>query len=260
VRVAEVDQHEVVVGAAGDEGEAVFLQRLGEHVGVVDHVLGVGLERGVERLLEPDRLPGDVVHERAALPAGEHGLVDVVGELLVAHHDPAATGADRLVRGAGDEVGDPDRRGGDAGGDEPGDVGDIGEVVGVDRIGGRLDLLPVDRARVRGVAGDDDVRLELLGRLAEPLVVDVAGVGVDLVLLDLVDLAREVRGVAVREVAAVVQVEGEDLVAGLQDGVVDGLVRLRAGVRLDVDVVGAPQLLRRSIASSSTSSAYSQPA
>jgi len=88
------------------------------------------------------------------------------------------------------------------------------------------------------------IRLELLGGLAEPLVVDVAGVGVDLVLLDLVDLPGEVRGVAVREVAAVVQIEREDLVAGIEYGVVDRLVRLRSGVRLDVDVVGAPQLFR----------------
>jgi len=132
----------------------------------------------------------------------------------------------------------------DARGDER-DVGDVGEVVGVDGVGGRLNLLPVDRARIRGVAGDDDVRLELLGGLAEPLVVDVAGVGVDLVLLlDLVDLPGEVRGVAVREVAAVVQIEREDLVAGIEYGVVDRLVRLRSGVRLDVDVVGAPALSR----------------
>lgn len=49
---------------------------------------------------------------------------------------------------------------------------------------------------------------------------------------------------AVREVAAVVQIEREDLVAGIEYGVVDRLVRLRSGVRLDVDVVGAPQLFR----------------
>jgi len=84
-----------------------------------------------------------------------------------------------------------------------------------------------------------------LGGLAEPLVVDVAGVGgVDLVLLDLVDLPGEVRGWGWREVAAVVQIEREDLVAGIEYGVVDRLVRLRSGVRLDVDVVGAPQLFR----------------
>jgi len=45
-------------------------------------------------------------------------------------------------------------------------------------------------------------------------------------------------------VAAVVELQREDLVARFEDGVVHRLVRLRAGVRLDVDVVGAPQLLR----------------
>src|SRR6056297_2031074 len=220
VRVAEVDQHEVVVGPAGDQGEPVVGQRLGEDLRVVDHAPRVVLELGFERLLEPHRLAGDVVHERAALPAGEHRLVDVVGELVVAHHDPAAAGADRLVRRAGDEVRDADRRGVDARGDEAGDVRDVGEVVGVDRVGGRLDRLPVDGARIRRVAGDDDVGLELLGRLSEPLVVDVPRLGVDLVLLDLVHLPGEVRRVAVREVAAVAQLQREDLVARLERRVV----------------------------------------
>jgi len=94
---------------------------------------------------------------------------------------------------AGDEVGDADRRGVDAGRDEPGDVGDVREVVGVDRVGRRLDPLPLDGPRVRGVARDDDVGVELLGDLAEPLVVDVPRLGVDLVLLDVVQLPREGR-------------------------------------------------------------------
>ena len=57
-------------------------------------------------------------------------------------------------------------------------------------------------------------------------------------------LAREVQRVAVREVAAVGEVHAQDRVAGLEHRQVDGHVRLRAGVRLHVGVLGAEQRLR----------------
>ncbi len=91
----------------------------------------------------------------------------------------------------------------DAGGDQTRDVGDVCEVQGVDIVGGVLDAVPLDLTRVRGVARDDDIGLELGGLLGQPVVVDVTRVGVDLVLFDLVELADEVRRVAVAEVAAV---------------------------------------------------------
>jgi len=147
-------------------------------------------------------------------PPGEDGGVDVVGVLLVAHDDAAAAGADGLVGRAGDEVGDTDRRRVDASGHEAGDVGDVREVERVDVVGGILNALPLDLAGVCGVARDDDVGVELGGVVGEIVVVEVARFGVDLVLLDLVELAREVRWVAVAEVAAVVEIQREDLVAG----------------------------------------------
>ena len=57
-------------------------------------------------------------------------------------------------------------------------------------------------------------------------------------------LAREVDRRAVGQVAALVEAEAEHRVARLQERVVDGHVRLRAGVRLHVDVLGAEELLR----------------
>ena len=47
-----------------------------------------------------------------------------------------------------------------------------------------------------------------------------------------------------REVPALVEAEAEDSVSTLQQRVVDGHVGLCAGVGLDVDVLGAEQLLR----------------
>ena len=60
---------------------------------------------------------------------------------------------------------------------------------------------------------------------------------------ELVELAREVQLHAVRQVAAVGQVEPQHRVARLERGEVDRLVGLRAAVRLDVGVLGAEELL-----------------
>ena len=45
---------------------------------------------------------------------------------------------------------------------------------------------------------------------------------------DVVETPREVRLVPVGEVAAVGEIHGEDLVAGLEDGEIDGGIRLGA--------------------------------
>ena len=47
-----------------------------------------------------------------------------------------------------------------AGGDEPGDVRDVGEQVRADRVGDRTKTREVDDARVRRVAADDQLRLD----------------------------------------------------------------------------------------------------
>ena len=74
--------------------------------------------------------------------------------------------------------------------------------------------------------------------------VDEAGLPVDPVRDDRVQVPREVDLVAVRQVAAVVEPHRQDRVAGLEAGEVDGHVRLRAGVGLHVRVLGAEERLR----------------
>ena len=78
-----VDQHQVIVGAAADELQAAGEQRLGQRLGVVDDLLGVRLELGLQRLAEADRLAGDDVHQRPALDAGEHAAVDRLAVLFL---------------------------------------------------------------------------------------------------------------------------------------------------------------------------------
>ena len=83
----------------------------------------------------------------------------------------------------------------------------------------------------------------LVGEPIELVVVDALVIFAHAVGHDRVQLAREVQRVAVRQMAAVRQVHAEDRVAGLQQREIHGHVRLRAGVRLYVGVLGAEERL-----------------
>ncbi len=95
---------------------------------------------------------------------------------------------------------------------------------------------------IGGGAGGDHLRLELDGVFREDIVVDDLGLLADAVVGDLEEAAGEIGLIAVGEMAAVGEIHGQDAVAGLEDGEVDGHVRLAAGVGLDVDVLGAEEL------------------
>ena len=85
----------------------------------------------------------------------------------------------------------------------------------------------------------------MLLREPEHLVeVDEAGLTVDAVGGDRVQVPREVHLVPVRQVAAVVEPQGQERVAGLEAGEVDRHVRLRAGMGLHVRVLGPENRLR----------------
>lgn len=98
ILLAQVDQHQVVVGAAGDDVKATRYQRFGQRLGVLDDLGGVILELRLQRLFEGDRLGGDDVHQRATLQAGEDSRIELLRQILViGEDDAAARAAQRLV-------------------------------------------------------------------------------------------------------------------------------------------------------------------
>ena len=148
----------MVVRAAGDKAHAALLQRLGEHGGILDHLLLIGAEGRLQRLAEADRLAGDDVHKRAALRAGENGAVDLFGELVPAEDDRTARAAQRLVRRAGDDIGIRHRARVHARGDKAADVRHVDHQVRADGIGNSAKARKVDHARIGARPGDDELR------------------------------------------------------------------------------------------------------
>ena len=152
----EVDQHQVIVGAAGHELVAACEDRFGHRLGVGDDRMRVSLELGRQRLVEGDRLGGDDVHQRPALEAGKDRRVDLLGEVLVVGQDHAAArAAQGLVGGRGDDMGVRERRGMRAARDQPGEMGDVDDEIGADRVADRAEALEVPVARIGRAAGDD---------------------------------------------------------------------------------------------------------
>lgn len=148
VLVAQVDEHQVVVGPAGNEVESVAHQLFSEAGGVLDDLFGVRLEVRGQGLCQGDGQAGDRVHVGSALQAGEDGLVDG-GFVLGFVEDHAAAGAAKgLVRGRRDDVGVGDRAHVGLAGDQAGDVGHVRDVVGADFFGDVLKRGKIDRTRV----------------------------------------------------------------------------------------------------------------
>jgi hypothetical protein len=130
------------------------------------------------------------------------------------------------------------------GGHQPGEVRHVDHQQRADLVRDLPEALEVQEPRVGRPAGEDHLRAALLGDPLDRVHVDPARLAVDLVGRDVVQPARDVDLHPVREVAAVGQREAHQRVAGLEQRVVDGGVGLRAGVRLDVRVLGAEQGLR----------------
>ena len=115
----------------------------------------------------------DDVVERAALQAGEHRLVDRLGQLGGAEDRAATRAPEGLVGGEGHDVGAVVHRVRVLpAGDEPGDVGGVEHEERADLVGDVAERLRVDDARVGGGAGDDDLRAVLEGGVAHLVEVD----------------------------------------------------------------------------------------
>ena len=129
-------------------------------------------------------------------------------------------------------------------GDEPGDVRHVDEKQRADGIGNLSQTREIDDARIRGRAGGDHRRPHFLGLFLQRVVIDLLGLFVHAVLRDLIKLAGKIRGMAVREMAAVGEIHRENLVARFNIGEINRHVRLRTAVRLDVDVLAAEKQFR----------------
>ena len=201
------------------------------------------LNSGRRASREANRFAGDDVHQRPALDAREHAAVDRFAVFFFRQAQTGARAAQCFVRGGGHEIGDRHGAVVQAGGDETGVVGHIDHQLRADAARDFGELVVRNLARISARAGDDHLWLVLASERGDLIEVEAIRIARYAVADEVVQHAADVQLHAVRQVAAVGQVEAEDGVAGFERRQVDGGVGLRAAVRLNVGEFGPEQLL-----------------
>ena len=183
------------------------------------------------------------MHQRPALRAREERRVDLFLVFLFAEDRAAARAAHRLVGCERNRIRVGDRVGVELRRDEPGGVRHVHEEERPHFLGNLAESLELDRTRIGARPRDDHPRPQLLGFRAHGVVVDPPRLGIHPISGELEEDPREILGMSVGEVAAVVQVHGEDGVARREERLVHRLVRLRPRVGLHVGMLGSEDLL-----------------
>ena len=130
-----------------------------------------------------------------------------------------------------------------AGRDQAREMGHVDHQVRADFVCDAPEFGEIELPRVGGPAGQDELRPALAGDALDLGHVDAVVVFADVVRGDVVELAGEVELHAVREVAAVRQIEPEDGVAGGEQRRHRRGVGLRPRMWLHVGIFGAEQAL-----------------
>ena len=157
---------------------------------------------------------------------------------------PPLRAAQRLVRGRRHHVRVRHRIRIHAGGDQARDVRHVDHEPGAHRIGNLAHARPVDHPGVGRETADQHLRLVLFRQLGHALVIDLAGIVIQAVVHGVEDLAGEIHLGPVGQVAALGQIHAQNRVAGLEQRQVNGLIGLRARVRLDICISRVVELAR----------------
>ena len=234
----------MVVGAAGDQPQPLALQRRRQRRRILDDLPLVGLEFLRHRLAQRHRLGGDDVHERAALSAGEDGLVDGFRQTLPAE-DHAAPGTPQgFVGGGGDHVGIGDGRGVYPRCHQTGDVCHIHHQIGARLVGDLPAAGEVDDAGIGAGAHHDQLGVAFQCDFLHGIIVDALGHRIHAVGHDMKILAGNVHRGAVGQMPALGQIHAHHRVSGIQQRKKHRQIGVGAGMGLHIGVLGAEQLHR----------------
>ena len=242
VAPTEIDHEQMGVRAPADHGKPVLDQPLRKRLRVGDDLALVDLEIGLKSFFERDGLGRNDVHQGPTLQPREDGLVHRFRMLLLTQDHPAPRAAERLMGRGRDDVGVGDRAGMEPRGHEPRDVRHIDHEIGACLPSDVAKRLEIDNSGIGAGAGHDHLRSGLQRLLTKKVVVD-AGIRLPhSVRHYLVELAAEVYGRPVSQMATVTQIHPEDRVTRCEQREVGGHVGLGTRVRLNVGMVGREEL------------------
>ncbi|MNU65621.1 hypothetical protein D3C71_549160 [compost metagenome] len=97
VQAAGIDQHQVIVCSAGYEVQTLFNQSLSQTLRILHDILGISLERRLQRFTQSHSFRSNNVHQRTALNTREHSFVDSLSPGFLTQNHTAARTAKRFV-------------------------------------------------------------------------------------------------------------------------------------------------------------------
>src|SRR5678815_2490771 len=150
---AEIDQHEVVVGAARNDSITVLADSRRERFGVDHYLPLIFAKLRLERFMKANSFRSNNVHQWAALHPRENGGIDLLGEFLFAHNDAAPRPAQTLMCGGGDKMRVWDRTWMLAAYNQTSDVRHVDEQKRADRIRNLAQTREIDNARISRCTG-----------------------------------------------------------------------------------------------------------
>ncbi len=232
----------VVIRAAGHDVEAFLKQGGGQRLRIGHDSMGIGLEFRLERLAKSDRLRRDDMHQRAALKTGEDRGIELLRDLgIIGENHAAARTAQGLVRRRGDDMRMREGRGMRAAGNQPGEMRHVDEKIGADRIRDLPEGLEIPDAGIAGAAGDNDLRLVLMGEALDLRHVDPR-LGIEAIGHGLEPAPAHIDRRAMGQVAARREIEAHEGIARLHQREEDALIGLAAGIGLHIGEGAAEQL------------------
>ncbi len=192
--------------------------------------------------MEADGFRCNDMHQRSALNAGEHLSVNVGSKLFFTEDHAAARSAQGFVRCGGHKVGMRHRVGMATSGNETRDVCHIHHQISADAVGNLSQLLEVDDPRIGAGPGHDHFRLIFISEPLEVFVVDLLRFLIHTVRDDLEETSGKVHRVPMRQVAAFGEAHGENGVAGVEHGKVNGHIGTASAVRLHIHMLCTEEL------------------
>jgi len=127
---------------------------------------------------------------RTALFSGEDRAVNFARcRSILGDNTGAARSAQGFVRGKGNDVSKPDRAGNCLPGDQTGNMGDIRQQDGANRIGNLAEPFPVRNPWVGGVAGNDDLGHGSFCLFRQGIIIDLLGDGIHVVMNNVIQFA-----------------------------------------------------------------------
>jgi hypothetical protein len=240
---AQIQQHQVIVGAPGNQSNASPLQGSRQGLGIGDNLGRVLGKAGLQGFSKGHRLAGNDMLQRPPLTAGEHRLIQLFAQLWVAgENEPSTRPAQRLVGGGGHHIAEGHRVGVVSGGHQAGNMGNVGQQISSHLVGNGAESGKVDCPRIGRVAADDQLGPVLQGQIPHLVKINPLRLRMHPVVHHAEPLAGDVYRGAVGKVAAVGQIHAHNCVSWLQQGQENSEIGLRPRVGLHIGV-GCPEQL-----------------